>query len=190
MSRVEQYKEELLRCLDGIRSEDIEACAKILQEAWLKRKTIFVCGNGGSASTASHVACDLNKGAAAEGVRSLKVIGLADNMAHFSALANDTAYSEVFVEQLKNWMEPGDVLIGISASGNSPNCVKGFEFARSLGCPTIGWLGFSGGAMKELSDRVVHVPSFEYGPVEDAHLIINHMLTLVMRDWLGEQQSA
>ena len=144
MSIVKEYKEELQRCLGGIRQEDIDECAQVLQEAWLSRKTIFVCGNGGSASTASHVACDLNKGAAVEGARSLKVIGLADNMAHFSALANDSAYSEVFLEQLKNWMEPGDVLIGISASGNSPNCVKAFEFARELGCPTMGWLGFTG----------------------------------------------
>lgn len=189
MNIVEEYKKELSVCLDAIDQVAVERCAELCKEAWKNKKTIFVCGNGGSASTASHVACDMNKGAFVNGVRPLKVVGLADNVAHFMALANDLDFSEVFTGQLRNWMEPGDVLIGISASGNSPNCVKAFEYANELGAKTIGWLGFSGGRMKELSSVAIHLPSHEYGPVEDGHLVINHMLTQVMREWLASQKN-
>lgn len=185
MNIVEQYKKDLMECLNAIDDEAISACADVYKKAWEQKKTIYVCGNGGSASTASHVACDLNKGAVVEGIRRLRVVGLADNVAHFTALANDFDYTEVFVGQLKNWLEPGDVVIGISASGNSPNCVKAFEYAKEIGASTMGWLGFGGGKMKELSDVAIHLPCNEYGPVEDGHLIINHILTLVIKDWLA-----
>jgi len=184
MNLVENYKKELRICLDAIDEKSINACAEVYKNAWKNKKTIYVCGNGGSASTASHVACDLNKGATVKGVRRLRVVGLADNVAHFTALANDFDYTEIFRGQLENWLEPGDVVIGISASGNSPNCVKAFEYAREVGATTMGWLGFSGGEMKELSDVCIHLPSSEYGPVEDGHLIINHILTVAMHDWL------
>lgn len=187
MSIISDYKKELALCLDAIDEAAIEACAELYRKAWDEKKTIYVCGNGGSAATASHVACDLNKGAVVDGVRRLRVVGLADNVAHFTALANDFDFTEIFVGQLKNWMEPGDVLIGISASGNSPNCVKAFEYAKEIGAHTMGWLGFSGGKMKELSDVSIHLPSNEYGPVEDGHLIINHILTLIIRDWLASK---
>jgi D-sedoheptulose 7-phosphate isomerase len=183
MSIVEDYKKELAVCLDAIDEEAIDACAEVYIKAWKEKKTIYVCGNGGSASTASHVACDLNKGATVSGVRRLRVVGLADNIAHLTALANDFDYSEIFTEQLKNLLEPGDVVIGISASGNSPNCVKAFQYARDNGATTMGWLGFTGGEMKGLSDVCIHLPSVEYGPVEDGHLIINHMLTIKLKDW-------
>ncbi len=188
MNILTEYKKELAICLDAISEEAIEACAEVYKKAWRDKKTIYVCGNGGSASTASHVACDLNKGATVNGVRPLRVVGLADNVAHFTALANDFDYDEIFVGQLKNWLEPGDVVIGISCSGNSPNCVKAFEYAKENGAITMGWLGFSGGKMKELSDVAIHLPSNEYGPVEDGHLIINHILTVVIKDWLQSQE--
>lgn len=184
---LENYKKELLNCVAALDEETVNSCLEIYQRAWEQKKTLYVCGNGGSASTASHVACDLNKGAVVEGQRRLSVVGLADNVAHFTALANDFDYSEVFRGQLINWLEPGDVLIGISASGNSENCVKAFEYAKEVGATTMGWLGFSGGKMKELSDVCVHLPSFEYGPVEDGHLIINHILTELFRDWLEKK---
>ena len=189
MREIEEYKEHLRHCIDAIDSEGIDACADLLKQAWTSGNTVYVIGNGGSASTASHVACDLNKGSQVEGVRAMRVIGLADNMAHFSALANDLSFEDVFVEQLKCFMNSGDVVIGISASGNSPNCVKAFEYAKDKGGKTVGWLGFSGGKMKELSDASIHVPCNEYGPVEDAHLIINHIVTVVMKGWLENQKS-
>lgn len=190
MNLVDSYKRQLQACLDAIQPSQVQACAEILQSAWLERRTTFVCGNGGSASTASHVACDLNKGTAVAGVRSLRVIGLADNTAHLTALANDIGYEFIFSEQLRNWMEPGDVLIGISASGNSPNCVRAFEYARERGAKTIAWVGFDGGRMQELADLSIHLPSHEYGPVEDGHLILNHMVTNLMREWLRSRGQA
>lgn len=187
MTILENYKKELEICLAAIDEEAINTCAAVYKRAWEQKKTIYVCGNGGSASTASHLACDLNKGATVDGVRRLRVVGLADNVAHFTALANDFDYDEIFAGQLKNWLEPGDVVIGISCSGNSPNCVKAFEYAKEIGAVTMGWLGFTGGKMKELSDVSILLPSNEYGPVEDGHLVINHILTVVIKDWLASQ---
>lgn len=184
-----EYKNELEKCLNSISQQSIDENVEILKNAWLNDKQIFVCGNGGSASTASHVGCDLNKGATVEGVRPLRVMGLADNVAHFTALGNDVSFEEIFVGQLRNHFREGDVLIGISASGNSPNCVKAFQYAKEKAGTTIGWLGFSGGKMKELSDSSIVLDSHEYGPVEDGHLIINHMITLAMRDFLNTQKA-
>lgn len=179
------YKKELQKCVDSITEQNIDAIFELFKDAWVNDKTIYVCGNGGSASTASHMACDLNKGAEVDGVRPLRVVGLVDNVAHFTALANDNGYDDLFVGQLRNFYREGDILVGISASGNSPNCVKAFEYTKERGGKTIGLLGFSGGEMLSLSDVAIVLDSFEYGPVEDGHLIINHILTVKMKDWLG-----
>ena len=177
------YKKELQKCVDSITEENIEAIFEIFKEAWTNDQTIYVCGNGGSASTASHMVCDLNKGASVEGVRPLRVIGLADNAAHFTALANDHAYDDTFVGQLRNFYRTGDVLVGISASGNSPNCVRAFNYIKTNDGKTVGLLGFTGGKMAEVSDASIILDSSEYGPVEDGHLIINHILTVKMKEW-------
>ena len=141
-------------------------------------------GNGGSASTASHMSCDLNKGASLFSEQPLRVMSLTDNMAHFSALANDEGYESVFSGQLRNLLTEKDMLIGISASGNSPNCVAAFHLAKEKGAKVLGLLGFSGGTMAELADFCITVASNEYGPVEDAHLIINHIVTEKLKDRL------
>lgn len=187
---VREYHAEISKCLSALTPERVAECVEVLVSAWNDRRTVYVCGNGGSASTASHVVCDLNKGAAVPGVRPLRVVGLTDNVSHMTALANDIDYSEVFRGQLFNWLDPGDVVIGISASGNSPNCVAAFEFAREVGATTMGWLGFDGGAMLGLSDVAVHLPSGEYGPVEDGHLMLNHMVTVAMRERFRAMQEA
>jgi len=181
MSYYTDYINGLHASLQALPADVVEAGFDLIYEAHCKDRDVYVVGNGGSASTASHMACDMGKGASVEGRRRLRIQSLNDNMAHFSALANDISYDAVFVEQLKNLIRKDDVLVGISASGNSPNVVNAFAYAREVGAKTIGLLGFTGGKMKELSDVAIHVESDEYGPVEDAHLIVNHIWTEQLR---------
>jgi D-sedoheptulose 7-phosphate isomerase len=184
----QQYVDELHGALSRIPLAEVERGLDLIYQAHREERDVYVIGNGGSASTASHMACDLGKGASIPGKRRLRITSLNDNMAHFSALANDIGYEHVFVEQLRNLIRAGDLLIGISASGNSPNTVKAFEFARGIGAKTIGLLGFSGGAMKPLSDVAIHVKSDRYGPVEDAHLIVNHIWTEQLRERMEQEE--
>lgn len=176
---VRGYFDKIRQLLD---STDLQALARlmaILETAWVECRQVFVIGNGGSASTASHWACDLSKGASHPGRRRLRVISLTDNMAHFSAIANDCGYDKVFTEQLRNLVQRGDVLIGISASGNSPNLLHAFDYANRQGASTVAIVGFTGGKLATMADHVVHVQSSEYGPVEDMHLMFDHVVT----DW-------
>ncbi|MER3457737.1 MAG: phosphoheptose isomerase, partial [Chloroflexota bacterium] len=139
------YFHELGEALAALPHAPIEAMLDILQQARLEGRTIFIVGNGGSASTASHFACDLGKNTVMPGVPRFRVTALTDNMEVFSALANDLGYENVFAEQLANLLHPGDVVIAISTSGNSPNVLKAVEFARTQGATTIGWTGQGGG---------------------------------------------
>jgi D-sedoheptulose 7-phosphate isomerase len=160
----------------------VERAAQTIITAFDHKRTVFTCGNGGSATTASHMAADLGKNSAIDGKPRLRVIGLSDNMSWFSALGNDLGYENVFVEQLANFLQPGDVLIAISASGNSPNVVKAAEYARANGGKVIGLVGFKGGKLKDLSDVAVHIQIDDYGPVEDSHLMLDHIFVEALRE--------
>ena len=162
--------------LDHLAFEPISESLDLVYEAYQADRQIFIIGNGGSASTASHFANDLGKGPNLPGVRRPRVMSLTDNVATMTAWSNDVSYDDVFVEQLKNWVNPGDVVIGISASGNSENVLRAIGHAKSVGGRTIGWCGFGGGKLSELADVSVIVKSDEYGPVEDVHLMINHII--------------
>ena len=159
----------------------VERAVKAIIAAYDERRTVFICGNGGSATTATHMTADLGKNSCSPGKPRLRVIGLADNMSWFSALGNDLGYENVFVEQLENFLEPGDLLIAISASGNSPNVVKAAEFARTHGGKVIGLVGFKGGKLKEIADIAVHNQIEDYGPVEDCHLMLDHIFVEALR---------
>ena len=167
--------------LEQLSLEAIVAAASRLSEARRSSATVYVAGNGGSATTASHMVTDLmfGRGLPEPGLR---VIGLADNQAVITATANDVSYDEDFARQLRRLARPGDVLILISASGNSPNVVRAAEVAREMEVTIIGLTGFDGGRLAGLSDVSVHVPSppDAYGPVEDVHLIVNHMLVAAL----------
>ncbi|HZA01798.1 MAG TPA: SIS domain-containing protein, partial [Hyphomicrobiaceae bacterium] len=141
-------------------------------------------GNGGSASTATHFACDLSKATIVQGRARLRVTSLTDNVALLTAWANDTSYENVFAEQLANLLNPGDVVVAISASGNSPNVIAAIKTAAACGATTVGIVGFSGGSLKEAVDAVVHVPSDSYGVVEDCHLVLEHAITESTRNAL------
>lgn len=180
------YRQHLIAALGRISDAEVGAIVDEIMRAHEAGRWIYVIGNGGSASTASHMACDLNKGACMGVKEPLRVMSLTDNMAYFSALGNDEGYENVFVGQLRNVIQAGDLLIGISASGNSANCVKAFEMAREKGAVTVGLLGFDGGGMAEVSDIKIVVKSNEYGPLEDVHLVINHAVTEMLKSRLLE----
>ena len=154
---------------------------EIILDAHARQGHVYVVGNGGSATNATHFACDLSKATIVEGRTRLRVTSLADNIALLTAWANDTSYEMVFSEQLANLLNPGDVVIAISASGNSPNVVSAIRTARLLGASAVGLVGFSGGRLLEMVDAAVHVPSHDYGVVEDCHSVLEHAITASAR---------
>lgn len=171
------YLDYLKKILDGIDLAEIRGVVEALLDARERGATIFFIGNGGSAATASHFANDLAFGVN-DYEKPFKVMSLTDNNAVLTALGNDFGYEEVFVRPLTVYGKAGDVVVAISASGNSPNLVKAFEYASSVGIRTVALTAFSGGKMKEMADQGVHVPTEakEYGPAEDAHMILDHLV--------------
>jgi len=165
------------RVIAEIPRDQMLATVSQLYIAWELNQQIFILGNGGSASTASHIANDLSKATIVPGMPRLKVISLTDNVALMTAWANDSSYDAIFREQLENLLEPGDVVLGISASGNSPNVIRAMEFARQHGAVTIGWTGLNGGQLKFVADLCVRVPTDDVGMIESAHLVLDHLVT-------------
>ena len=183
MERIQNYISHLQGVLERLTLADVKASIDAIMEGYYAEKQIFVIGNGGSASTASHIACDLGKGTSVPGKNRFRVISLTDNVATMTAWSNDVSYEDVFIEQLKNLVNPGDVVIGISASGNSENVLRAMQYAAEIGCKTVGWSGFGGGKLAKICDVNVIVDSNRYGPVEDVHLILNHIL----HTWIREE---
>ena len=186
MERIKNYITNLQAAINALSIEKIRSVIDLIMQTYKADKQIFVIGNGGSASTASHFACDLGKGTIAEGKPRLRVISLTDNVALMSAWANDSSYEEMFIEQLKNLLNPGDLVIGISASGNSANVLRAIEYANSMECPTIGLTGFGGGKLAKIADESVIVDSSDYGPVEDIHLVLDHIIGYWIREELSQ----
>jgi len=182
---VSSYCRGLEACRQEVPAEDLERVLQAILRAYEADGTVFVLGNGGSASTASHLACDMGKGTAIPGQRRLRVVSLTDNPALLTAWANDTSYEMVFKEQLENLLQPGDVVIAISASGNSPNVLRAVEYAKQQGAVTIGLIGFGGGKLKRLVDLDITVSSRNYGQVEDYHLTLNHIFSQYLRQRFG-----
>lgn len=174
---IRKYISEVSATLEGLPIENIAQVVKLLEEARLKAKRVFIFGNGGSAATASHFAADLSKGTISQGKPRIKAFALTDNIPLLTAWANDTAYENVFAEQLENFIERGDVAIGISGSGNSPNVLNGIKVARTKGATTIGFIGFDGGKLKEFVDIAIIVPNHNMKQVEDTHLLLEHVIT-------------
>lgn len=171
------YLEYLQSVLRRVNTTDIGRFIRTLLDARERGATVFFIGNGGSAATASHFANDLSIGTNHYDPP-FRSISLTDNVPIITALSNDFGYEEVFVRQLRSLGRKGDVLVGISASGNSPNLVKAFEYARSAGIKTVAITGFDGGRMKKMADEGIHVPTEpkEYGPAEDAHMVLDHLV--------------
>ena len=180
------YLYRLRAALDGLPREQLTALGETLLRAYRNNKQVFLLGNGGSSSTASHMAADLAKNTIGPNMRRFRIVSLNDNAAIVTALANDLGYENVFSEQLTNLVQAGDVLIVVSASGNSPNVLKAMRYARSRSASVVGLLGFDGGVAATLSDIPLIVPSDHYGVVEDVHLIVNHILVDYFRAHLAE----
>lgn len=173
----EQYKKELIQKIEQLSEDSLNDLVDAILETYKKNKTVYIFGNGGSASTASHMQCDMGKGTQIEGQRRLKALSLTDNIAIMSAISNDISYDDVFAYQLENLVEEEDLIIGISASGNSENVVRAMQLAKSFKARTFAIVGFDGGKMKGIADQNIHIHSYNYGVVEDMHLIINHLVS-------------
>ena len=171
------YFNYLVQIFEKVDLLEIKSFVKILLEARDSGATIFFIGNGGSASTASHFANDLAFGTN-DYEKPFRVMSITDNVSIVTALGNDYGYDEIFVRQLKIYGKKGDVLVGISASGNSQNLINAFEYANSIGIRTVALTAFDGGKMKNIAEQGVHVPTEikEYGPAEDMHMILDHLV--------------
>lgn len=180
-----RYLTEIRECLNKMEPDlekQLSHMVEMFLEARRNKKTIFIMGNGGSGSTASHFACDLAKGTIASGATRFRAIALTDNMPQILAWANDTSYENIFVEQLRNLMEEGDIVLGISVSGESLNVIKALEYANEHGAKTIAWTGFGGGKLKDIAEMTIIVPSKSMQCCEDIHLILEHLLTSMIRE--------
>lgn len=171
------YLTYLNSVLQGMNTAEIGRFIHTLLDARERGATIYFIGNGGSAATASHFANDLAIGTNSYD-KPFRVISLTDNQAVITALGNDFGYEEIFVRQLRVLGVAGDVVVAISASGNSPNLVKTLEYAKTAGIKTVAITAFDGGKMKQIADECVHVPTApkEYGPAEDAHMVLDHLV--------------
>jgi len=182
MKFFKSYIDELKEALDDLSEDVIEQVLDILHVARMDNQQVFILGNGGSASTASHFVCDLGKNTRVQGAPNFRVMGLTDNIALFSALANDEGYENVFAKQLGNYLQPDDVVIGISTSGNSENVINAIQFAKSVSAKTIGFTGFNSGELGSLVDVDLHVSSHSIEHVEDSHLVLEHLITKGLRE--------
>ena len=172
----EQYRSKLFEALETVDLECVSRAIEILEDARRKKTHIFVCGNGGSAATASHFVTDMLKGASCNGEARFRIMALTDSTPTITAYSNDVSYDCIFAEQLKNFAQPGDVLIALSGSGNSKNIVRAIECANELGCETIALTGRDGGAAGTLASLQIRVTEPHMGRIEDGHLMICHMI--------------
>jgi len=185
-----QYRSELLKAIDSIDLAAVERAIDVLRRARDEGRHIFVCGNGGSAATASHFATDIVKGASHGRDKRFRIMALTDSLSTLTAYSNDICYECVFVEQLKNFAEPGDVLVAISGSGNSPNVLRALEYANSIGCHTIALSGRDGGKMGPLGQTHIQVAHPHMGRIEDGHMIVLHMIGYYFMEAEAGQQKA
>ena len=179
------YIETLCGVLYDLPLKDLARGLGLLERAFTEGRQVFIAGNGGSAATASHMANDFAKGVAEEGGRGLRAIALSDNVPLITAIANDRGYTEIFAEQLLVLGQPGDVLVVISGSGNSANIVRAVEVAREMQIETMALLGMGGGQVAQVADVSIVVPSNDYGPIEDIHMVLDHLVTAYLRHWLA-----
>jgi D-sedoheptulose 7-phosphate isomerase len=193
--QIEQYLDEIKGICDNISREDIDDAIELLFDAWKNGNKVFLCGNGGSAGTANHFMCDLFKVTIVEGKKRFKALCLDDNVPLMTAIINDEGWENLYVEQLKNLYEKGDILMCISVHGGSgrdkagawsQNLLKAMDFVKDNGGKTIGFSGFDGGAMKELADVCIVVPFNATPHVEAFHVVLQHLIAFRLREKIME----
>lgn len=180
IKELQAYRDREIEVYQRLSLEDINTVMNVLENARLSGKHVFICGNGGSAATASHYAGDFNKGVSEHQDVKYNFECLNDNIPTMMAVANDINYDEIFRYPLRNKMKEGDILIGVSGSGNSRNVVNAFEYAKENGGIVIAIVGYSGGKMKELADYSIHVDIDNMQISEDIHMILDHMMMWVL----------
>ena len=174
------YCTGLSKTLESVSPERFEEFVHLLENAYQEGRQVFLMGNGGSGSTASHFASDLNKGVSYGRQKRFRAISLNDNLPTLTAYANDVSFEDIFVEQLRNFLRPGDVVVGISGSGNSPNVLKAIAYANSLGAHTVGLCGFQGGKLAGLVRTPILAPVYDMQKAEDIHMILLHVVMQVL----------
>jgi len=184
---IQTYWRELAGAMDAMPFDLVSRAASQLLKCHFRGSTVFIVGNGGSAATASHFACDLAKGTRMAGLPAFRVVALTDNVPLLTAWANDTAYEHVFAQQLAALVRENDLLVAISASGNSPNVLTCAEVARAAGAGVIALTGATGGKLRALADLTIRVPSACIEQVEDAHLMIAHSVCVALRGRLAQR---
>jgi D-sedoheptulose 7-phosphate isomerase len=182
LSRIRAYLGGVSDLVMKVPPEEIERITGIIMEAYRNGRTVYVFGNGGGSATSAHFVCDLAKGTATEGRPRLKAVSLAANVALLTAWANDTDYTNTFGEQLSNFVSRGDVVIGLSGSGMSPNVINAFRVANEAGATTVLFSGFRGGKAKAVADESIVVPSDDMQQIEDVHLILTHIIFRCVRE--------
>lgn len=180
------YLDEVGSLLYSLPYQPIQDIVEALLTAYQYGRTTYIIGNGGSASTATHFACDLQKWTITPSRPRFKAVALTDNMALLSAWANDDSFASIFEEQLRTLLNPGDVVVAISGSGSSPNVVRGMQYAASRGAVTVGLTGYTGGELLNLVDHCVVVPGKRINQIEDVHMTICHLIADVLRGVLAQ----
>jgi D-sedoheptulose 7-phosphate isomerase len=180
-AQVGAYLTELHAAMQTVLAPALEEAVELLLDARRRGATVFFCGNGGSASTASHFALDLSKNTRHPVKGRFRTVAFTDNIGMITAWGNDDGYERVFVEQAQTLMRPGDVLVAVSGSGNSPNVLLAVDYARELGCAVIGLIGFEGGKLRQKSDVALIVPGRNIEQAEDGHLILNHAICTAIK---------
>lgn len=180
-SFIEDYTSRLKGSLLSVDDKLVNKAVEMFETAFLQNSTIYVCGNGGSAAISDHFMCDHSKGISTDTTFSPKIVSLSSNMSLVTAIGNDIGYEDIFAYQLEMFGQPGDILVAVSSSGNSPNIIKALSTARKNGLRTIAMVGFDGGKAKDIADIVLHTPIHNYGIVEDSHQALMHILAQFIR---------
>lgn len=184
MSYTRNYLNGMANLLHEVSVQEIDTAATLLWDNYQGgRRTVF-CGNGGSAASASHLPADFQKNMFLHGGRPWECLSLVDSVPLLTAWSNDTEYANVFAAQARTWLRPGDLLVAISGSGNSPNVLAAAEAAHDIGATTLAWTGFGGGKLAKLAQHNIVVPSDNMQMVEDAHMVIGHLIYSALRDRL------
>jgi D-sedoheptulose 7-phosphate isomerase len=178
------YKEYLYKSIESVDPKQVENFIEVMMDAFRNERTIFVIGNGGSAASASHMAQDLSKGTRATlgQTKRFKALSLTDNTAFISALGNDDGFDSIFEQQLINFAKPGDLVLAISGSGNSPNIINAIEWANAHGLVTVGVTGFGGGKLREINHHSLHVPLNDMCTAESIHNVLFHYIVIELQE--------
>lgn len=183
-SAIKEYYEREIKVINNLNLEEINDAMNLIYKTYKNDGTIYICGNGGSASTASHFQNDFNKGISEYVEKKFRFQCINDNVSTMLAISNDIGYEEVFRFQLKNKITPNDIFIGISGSGNSKNVLNAAEYAKKVGAKVIGITGYSGGKLKEISDCKMHVDIMDMQITEDLHMTFDHMMMKIFYNYL------